>query len=177
MRNKGLILGAVLLASAVVFIGLMSMETPRIVKATVGLDAPDALLSDIKGGSINISGLKGTVLFINFWASWCKPCREEMPAIQALYNRFRDDGRFRMMMVLYKDDYEKASAYMKENNFQFPVMIDKDGKAAGMYGITGVPETYIIDKKGILKEKIIGPNDWNSVQSVGIISNLLEMRL
>lgn len=174
MRGKGLILLTILMLSAIIFIGLRSYETSQVAKATVGLDAPDAVLADIAGNTYHISGLKGSVVFINFWASWCKPCRDEMPSLQSLYNQFKDDKRLRMLMVLYRDDYEKALSYMKENNFDFPVIIDKDGKAASAYGITGVPETYIIDRKGILKEKIIGPNDWTSAQSFSLLSNLIR---
>ena len=174
MRGKGVILLTILILSAIIFIGLRSYETSQVAKATVGLNAPDAILTDTAGNTYNISGLKGSVVFINFWASWCKPCREEMSSIQSLYNQFKDDKKLRMLMVIYRDDYEKALSYLKENNFQLPVLIDKDGKAASAYGITGVPETYIIDKKGVLKEKIIGPNDWISTQSISLLSNLIK---
>lgn len=174
MRGKGVILLTILILSAMIFIGLISYETSQVAKATVGLNAPDAVLTDTAGNTYNISGLKGSVVFINFWASWCKPCRDEMPSIQSLYNQLSGNEGFRMLMVLYRDDYQKALSYLKENNFQLPILIDKDGKAASAYGITGVPETYIIDKKGIIKEKIIGPNDWTSAQAFSLLSNLIR---
>jgi len=78
-----------------------------------------------------------------------------------------------MVTILYKDDYGKAVAYMKQNNYALPVLIDRDGESAKAYGVTGVPETYIVDKQGVLREKVIGPADWNSPQAISLISNLI----
>ena len=140
----------------------------------MGLNAPEFLLSDPSGKTYTLSELQGSVVFVNFWATWCPPCIEEMPSLQNLYNGFKDKKEFRMVTILYKDDYAKAMAYLKQNNYALPVLIDREGKAAKAYGVTGVPETYIVDKQGVLREKVIGPADWNSTQVDSLISNLIK---
>lgn len=173
MRGKGIILTLVLLSALFVIVfAVKKQERPQM--AVVDSNAPEITVNDSSGKTDNLSELKGSVVFINFWATWCEPCREEMPSIQKLYNQFKNEKGFRMITILVKDDYQKALAYLKENNYGFPVLMDNNGKTAASYGITGVPETYIVDKNGILKEKIIGPADWSSPQAVSLISNLIR---
>ena len=174
MRAKSVILIAVfIVAIAAVLISVKREEAPK-TKAVVGLKAPEFVLSDPSGKTYTLSELKGSVVFINFWATWCPPCVEEMPSLQNLYNGFKDKKEFRMITILYKDDYNKAMAYQKQNNYTLPVLIDRELKSAKAYGVTGVPETYIVDKQGVLREKVIGPADWNSVQVDSLISNLIK---
>lgn len=173
MKNKAVVLlVVVLLAVLVIFFGIKQEKSRH--QAVVGLDAPDLMVTDASGKTLSLSELRGSVVFINFWATWCPPCKEEMPSLQSLYSRFKDDGGFRMVTILYKDDYDKAIAYLRENNYGFPVWLDRREKAAGSYGVTGVPETYIINKKGILREKMIGPADWSSTEAISLISSLLR---
>ena len=175
MKPKSVILIAVfIVAIAIILFSVKREETPKTQAVVVGLNAPEFSLSDPSGKTYTLSELKGSVVFINFWATWCPPCIEEMPSIQNLYNGFKDRKEFRMVTILYKDDYEKAMAYMKQNNYALPVLIDREGKSAKAYGVTGVPETYIVDKQGVLREKVIGPADWNSTEADSLISNLLK---
>jgi thiol-disulfide isomerase/thioredoxin len=120
------------------------------------------------------SELKGKVLFINFWASWCSPCKEEMPSIDKLFRHFSTHQDFIMLPVIYRDSPQDAANYLKESGFNLPIVIDKDGKAARSYGVRGVPETYIIDKKGIIRKKVIGPYEWNSPDVLAFITELLK---
>lgn len=173
MRGKIVILALILLSAALVIIFVPKRQNrPQI--AVVNLRAPEIALNDLSGRNYTLSEVNGSLVFINFWATWCEPCREEMPSIQRLYNQFKDVKGFRMLTVLFRDDYQKALAYMKENNYEFPVLMDSSEKTAMSYGITGVPETYIVDKKGILREKVIGPADWSSQQAISLISSLLK---
>lgn len=175
MKSKVIILVIIGVAALLVFfLGVKKQETslPRV--AIEGMVAPALRLSDPSGKSHGFSELRGSVVFVNFWATWCPPCREEMPSIQALYSQFKDREGFRMVTVLYKEDYQKAMAYMKENNYDFPVTVDSNEETARSYGVTGVPETYIVDKKGILRKKMIGPSDWASPQAVALISDLMR---
>jgi len=174
LRAKSVILVAIFIfAIAVILFSVKREETPK-TKAVVDLNAPGFLLSDPSGKTYTLSELKGSVVFINFWATWCPPCNEEMPSVQNLYNGFKDNKEFRMVTILYKDDYDKAMAYLRQNNYTLPVLIDREGKAAKAYGVTGVPETYIVDKQGVLRQKVIGPADWNSTEVDSFISNLLK---
>jgi len=117
--------------------------------------------------------VQGKVLFINFWASWCPPCKEEMPSLEALYRELRSDGRFSMLTILYNDDPKNAVDYMMANRFTFPVFADHDGISAKRYNVTGVPETYVIDKKGTLRKRVIGAADWYSPEAKAYLNALL----
>lgn len=175
MRYRGLILVAIAaIALLVLLFGVRKQEKVQTVKAIEGLNAPDISLNDLSGKDLKLSGLEGSVVFVNFWASWCQPCRDEMPSIQGLYDNFKGNDKFRMITILYRDDPERAISYLRENKLDLPLWIDKDGKAAVAYGLTGVPETFIIDKKGILRKKVIGPADWNSAGVISFISELIK---
>lgn len=178
MKNKAVILAVLFLVALVVVVVSIKKEerreTPPVIGTTVGRASPELSLRDTAGKVYTLSELKGSVVFINFWASWCQPCKEEMPSLQALYNRFKGDPKFRLVTILYRDDYEKARALMKEGGFEFPVYLDPEERSAAAYGVTGVPETYIVDKKGILREKVIGPADWNSPQAISVVATPLQ---
>jgi len=145
----------------------------------VGLKVPEFELPEIGTDGKNplkvwrSSELRGKVIFINFWASWCEECKKEKPSMQRLYEMMQ--GRqFQMLTILYRDDPEKAMGYMKENGFTIPVLFDTDDKLSYAFGVTGVPETYIIDKEGILRERIIGRVMWDDPEALGFIEDLLR---
>ena len=174
MKSKGVILGIILLSALLVIVFAVNrQEAPRS-KAMVGLSAPELVLHDESGKKYTLSDLKGSVVFLNFWATWCPPCREEMPSIQNLYRQLKDQKGFRMITILYRDDYEKAKKFMSDNHYEFPVLMDNRERTADSYGVTGVPETYLVDKKGVLRERVIGPAEWSSPQVVSLISGLIK---
>jgi thiol-disulfide isomerase/thioredoxin len=152
---------------------LISCSSPK-TEVAESPHAPALKIRDLgTGQEVDMHQFKGKVLFINFWASWCPPCKEEMPAIEALYRELSSNGRFAMLTILYKDDPKNAVAYMKSNGYTFPVFADHEGTSAGHYNVTGVPETYVIDKKGNLRKRVIGPADWNSPEAKSYINALL----
>lgn len=177
MKKKKLILAAFLLAGLSLIVFSVSnrdaiKKEPLVVK---GLQAPDIQVSDAATVKmISSADIKGKVLFINFWATWCQPCRDEVPSIEGLYKRFADNKDFVMLTILFRDDPQNGINYLKQNRFNFPLMLDMEGQTARAYGLTGVPETYIVDKKGILREKIIGPYQWDSPEALELISRLIK---
>ena len=134
-------------------------QQPKV--AVVGQPAPNFTLTDRQGGTWSLSELKGQVVFVNFWAAWCPPCRQEMPSMQALYTSMPTD-KFKMLAILYKDTPEAADALTAQLGCTFPVLVDPGDRTGQAYGLTGVPETYIVDKSGVLREKFLGPVEWNS---------------
>lgn len=130
--------------------------------AKIGEPVSDVALIDERENKLNLSDLKGSVVFVNFWASWCPPCIEEMPSIEALFRNLSGKPTFKMITILYRDDVDRITKSAKEQGYTLPIYRDPDGSAAIRFGITGVPETFIIDKKGILRDKVIGPYTWDS---------------
>ena len=177
MKKKSLILATLLLAGLSLIVYFISQRDTGKKEpiAAIGLPAPNLEVADAATGrTLSSSDFKGRVLFINFWATWCQPCREEMPSIEGLFKHFMDNKDFVMLTILFRDDPQTGINYLKQNRFNFPLMLDKEGQAARAYGLTGVPETYIVDKKGILREKIIGPYQWDSPEALELIARLLK---
>jgi peroxiredoxin len=140
--------------------------------ASVGQPAPDFEYLDSKGKLWKLSELKGKVVFINFWATWCVTCKGEMPHKEALYEMMQDEP-FQMLGMLFRDDPANLAEYYKTQKVSLPTLISPDNESAKMFGITGVPETFIIDKEGIVREKIVGPKEWDDDESVAIIKKWL----
>jgi cytochrome c biogenesis protein CcmG/thiol:disulfide interchange protein DsbE len=175
MKGKHVILLAVLVGiAAVIAFGLKEAGNGRKVVA-VGLYSPDFTVVDAKTGKmLSSSDLKGKVLFVHFWASWCEVCKEEMPTVNTLAADGASDSDFVVITILYRDTPENGAAYMKAMEYNFPVYTDAGGAAARNFGVTGVPETYIVDKKGVLRKKVIGAADWNAPEERQLINSLLK---
>ncbi len=125
-----------------------------------GVAAQDFELPALRGDYVKLSDYRGKVVFLNIWATWCPPCREEMPSMESLYQRLKGRG-FEMLAVSIDREGEKAvSPFAAKYGLTFPVLLDPDGKTYRLYGLTGVPESFIIDKSGVVIYKIIGPQNW-----------------
>jgi len=129
-------------------------------------------LKDANGNLWKLSDLRGKVVFLNFWATWCTTCKAEAPYKEALFQKMQ--GRqFQMLGILFRDDPGNLPAYYRMHNLSFPALISPDNEAAKLYGITGVPETFIIDKNGIVREKIVGPLEWSDPKNAALIEKYL----
>ncbi len=163
MKRRGLIIGIVIVTGVLLVLLSQRGREPRVRGAVERLAAPDFTLLDLSGKAVSLSDLRGKTVFLHFWATWCKECKKELPSIQALYNRKRSDPDIVFLSVVYRDDPARAAAYLKDNGYDVPFYTDPEGRAARSYGVTGVPETYIIGPDGILLKKIIGPGEWGGL--------------
>jgi peroxiredoxin len=154
-------------------------KSPHIAEnvAAEGMEVPDFTLYNDANTPIKLSGQRGTVLLINFWATWCPSCVEEMASIEELYKKKSQSTDFKMITIVYNDDPAVVSSFMQKLGYTFPVLWDANGVAAKIFGLTGVPETYIIDKKGILRKKIIGPRNWADQQSLKLIDDNISLSI
>lgn len=136
--------------------------------------APEFELPTLQGGKIKLSDYRGKVLFINFWATWCATCKVEMPSMEKLYQRFREYD-FEMLTISVDKDLSLISPFIKEYNLSFPVLLDPDSKVAKRdYKTTGVPETFVVDKNGIIVHKAIGPRDWANDETMEAFAQLIQ---
>jgi len=137
--------------------------------------APDISVTSVANGStLKLSDLKGKVVLLNFWATWCPPCREEIPSMMKL-NSFMAGKPFQMVAVSI-DEGGKPSidSFFKETGFSLPTYLDSSATSSRLYGVTGVPESFIIDKQGILVKKVIGGFVWDSPEAVSFIEGLMK---
>lgn len=146
-------------------------DVPR--EATVGYPAPDFTLMDRQGKSWTLSELKGQVVFINFWATWCSPCREEMPSMQNLYSKLPKD-KFKMLAIVNRDNPSLADSFAEKLGITMPILDDQPNNIGRRFGITGLPETFIIDKQGVIREKYIGPYQWDSPQYMQLVMKYIN---
>jgi len=122
---------------------------------TVGMQAEDFQLADLDGKTQTLSQYRGKIVLVNFWATWCKPCTTEMPAMQTIYNKLRDKG-FVVLAVNELEDDAKVREHIKQYGHTFPVLMDHDNKVANQFGVFGLPVSVFIDQEGRVQEYIKG---------------------
>lgn len=121
----------------------------------VGTTAEDFRLVDLEGKSQSLSQYRGKVVLVNFWATWCKPCTTEMPAMQTTYDKLREKG-FVVLAINELEDEAKVREHIKQHGHTFPVLMDRDNRVANQFGVFGLPVSVFIDEKGVVQEYIKG---------------------
>lgn len=137
--------------------------------------APNFKLPDINGQKVRLKDYRGKVVFLNFWATWCLTCEEEMPSMEKLYQRFKGKSFEMLTVSIDKDGNQVVAPYMKKFGLTFPSLLDPKSKVAQLYRTTGVPETFIINKEGFIVHKAIGPRSWDTEESFRAMNNLINL--
>jgi cytochrome c biogenesis protein CcmG/thiol:disulfide interchange protein DsbE len=136
----------------------------------IGTAAPAFTVQD-SDGKLALSDFHGKVVILNFWASWCAPCVEEMPSLVQLQQRFKDKG-VTVVGVSIDVDGDAYHKFLKDYKIDFPTVRDPDQKTSSLYGSFKWPETYIIDRDGIVRRKFIGAVEWSQPEIVDFLSKL-----
>lgn len=134
--------------------------------------APDFSLKDLNGINIPLSSFKGKVVLLNFWATWCPPCRDEMPALNKLYHALKNRG-LEVVAVSTDRSINDIKNFIKKNKVDFPVLFDADRSTARLYRVFSMPTTFLIDRSGKIVEKFYGEYDWTEPETKGKIEKLL----
>lgn len=123
----------------------------------IGFIAPDFVLNDLSGTEYHLSNLQGNIIIVNVWASWCKPCQYEMPAMQEIYDKYKDSG-FILLAVnnTHQDNISDVIEFVRENNLTFPILLDEEGLVSTQYQVQALPSTFFIDRTGKISEIVIG---------------------
>jgi peroxiredoxin len=150
----------ILLVGLVLFLALMALPAfdgwsmgSRV--PAVGMQAEDFRLPDLAGKEQSLSQYRGKIVLLNFWATWCKPCTTEMPAMQTMYDKLRDKG-FVVLAVNELEDDARVREHIKQYGHTFPVLMDHDNKVANQFGVVGLPVSVFIDQEGRVQEYIKG---------------------
>ena len=151
-----------------------SMEG-RSVRPRIGEPARDFTYPDLEGKHVTLSSFYGKkVVFVNIWATWCTACRKELPTVQAMYEKFKGDD-LEILAISIDALGEKAIIpYMKERGLTFPVLQNLSGDIQKLYGTTGVPESFVVDKRGKIALVEVGPGDWREPQKQAFIKSLMD---
>jgi len=140
-----------------------------------GLPAPAFSLPVLGGdASLSLGSLRGKVVLLNFWATWCKPCEDEMPAMETLYQTLVSQD-FALIAVSVDDDRGTVEEFTARMGLTFPILLDPEKRVADAYQSYRFPESYLIDREGVLVARYIGPRDWDAPAYVDRIRRLLEV--
>jgi cytochrome c biogenesis protein CcmG/thiol:disulfide interchange protein DsbE len=178
-RIVGLILVLIL-----ILVGFGWLARDRFAPVVVGSPAPDFVATDLDGNTVRLSDLQGEVVLLNIWATWCPPCRVEMPSMQRLHEMLGPKG-LKMVAVsvdapigmIDRSGYAggDVQAFADEFALTFPIWLDPSGDVKRIYRAAGIPETFIIDRNGIIVRKVLSAIEWDSEANIESISRLLEM--
>jgi cytochrome c biogenesis protein CcmG/thiol:disulfide interchange protein DsbE len=135
--------------------------------------APNFDLEDLKGGKTELKNFKGKVVFLNFWATWCGPCKEEMPSIEALYQQFKEKDFVFLTISVDYEGKKPVKEFIEKQRYTFPVLLDPKCETLDFYKVKGVPTTILIDKNRKMIGKTTGPKNWKSPEAISLLNLLL----
>jgi peroxiredoxin len=136
--------------------------------------AADFSVPGLAGGTVSLQEHRSSVVFLNFWATWCAPCKDEMPSMERLYRRFRGRGFTILAISMDMGDPGKVAAFVKVLGLTFPVGLDLRGDVATRYSVRGLPGSFLIDRSGQIVAVAIGPRDWDSPTAQAVVESLLR---
>lgn len=175
MKKVGLLCISLVLCLALAACkGKVGEEEATISPPGEGDMAVEITVNDLEGKKVSLSQFKGKAIMLNFWATWCPPCREEMPSMEAMYQKLKGSSDFVMLAISIDENMEAVKEFVKKNNYKMPVFHDPNREAGSVYGLTGVPETFLIDKKGKIVMKRLGPEDWMKPEVIDTVQGLMK---
>ena len=136
--------------------------------------AKDFKVASLDGSRLRLADLKGKVVFLNLWATWCPPCKEEMPAMERLWRRYKDEGLVVIALSMDSGGIKVVKPYIEQSRYTYPVGLDPKMEVAQLYGARSVPSTFIIDRNGTLRAIALGPRDWDGRAAFAYIEALLK---
>lgn len=149
------------------------LKTLNIEKFDKRIPASDFTLKDLNGNTVRLRDLKGKVVFLNFWATWCPPCRLEMPTMEELHKEFSDQGLV-ILATNFRESPDEVRSFLKQHSLTFTTLLDEQERAFGLYRAWSLPTTYLINKNSEIVGKVIGYRDWHSSQAKAFFRQLLE---
>lgn len=167
-------IAAIIIAVVAVVVVVVMGQKTKYLPVGVGTKAFDFTLPTLEGKPTVFSQYAGKVIFLNFWATWCEPCKEEMPSMQNLSSALEGQP---FVIVAVSIDSENATVvkeFTESYRLTFPILHDRKGLMRDMYKTTGVPETYIIDQNGVIAEKVMGGRDWSDKSNLQVVAELLK---
>ncbi len=147
----------------------LQVERPR-----VRMPAPAFTLPTLAGGTMSLADHQGKVVLLNFWATWCRPCREEMPSLQQLWKAFHSEPFVILAVAADRGSKKVVADFVSKLDLDFPVLLDSDGSVRRRYEVYGLPMTYLIAKDGRISGRIPAAQDWHSEAAHALIRHLLE---
>jgi thiol-disulfide isomerase/thioredoxin len=130
-------------------------------------------LKDLNGNNISLSDFNGKIVFLNFWTTWCPTCRIEMPSMEKLHQKLKNED-FAMVTINLQESASQVKAFFKEFKLTFTALLDSTGEVGASFGIRAIPTTYILDKTGRIIGLVSGPREWDSKAAIALFENLID---
>ncbi|HET7038442.1 MAG TPA: TlpA disulfide reductase family protein [Gemmatimonadales bacterium] len=178
MANRGQWIAVGVVLGALGFgLGAAWLLTPEIARVEPGRKAPNATMVTLDGGdTVSVEDLRGEVVLLNVWATWCAPCEQEMPSMQRLHNQLGREGLKVVAVSIDQGDAESVMRWIDERHLTFTVLHDRTGRIQQVYQTTGVPESWVLDREGVIVKKVIGATEWDHPAQQAMFRRLLGIR-
>lgn len=150
------------------------LKSLDLIKPSRAQAAKDFIVPSPNGGALRLADFKGKVVFLNFWATWCPPCKEEMPAMERLYQRYKGQGFAVLAVSVDAEGAPVVTPFVKEHKLTFPIGLDPKMALAERYGVRALPTSFLVDRKGTLVALALGPREWNGKPAHALIESLLR---
>jgi len=151
-----------------------SLQSMRITVPQQRLPAPNFTLSKLAGQTLRLSDYHGKVVLLNFWASFCAPCLKEMPALESLWQDYREQGFVVLAIAADRGSIDPVRSFIETGNYSFPIPLDPDGSVRKQYEVMALPTTYLIGRDGRFTGRVLGAREWNSTQGRLLVQGLLQ---
>jgi peroxiredoxin len=138
--------------------------------------APEFALEGLSGRKVELKNFQGKIIFLTFWATWCGPCKQELPSIEALHQRFKGKDLVVLTIAVDLEGAVPVEKFIAKHGYTFYVLIDSKSHALDLYRVEGIPMTFLIDKKGRILAKAMGPRDWKCPEAISLLEQLIEKR-
>jgi len=136
--------------------------------------APDFSLKDLNGNKVGIKQFKGKIIFLNFWATWCNPCKEEMPGLEVLHQQFKEKNFVLLAVSVDYEGIKPIQEFINKHQYTFPVLLDPKCEVLDLFEVKEIPTAFLVDKKGRMIAKAIGPRDWKNPEVFSFLNLLIE---
>ena len=177
MRRLVLIIITMLFVAGSVYLvtaGSSRPPTGPVADVSPGNEAPDFQLEDNRGNVVTLSGLRGKVVMLNFWATWCPPCRAEMPSMEKLNQAMTGEDFVILAVNIEANGRSTVAEFLEKTPHSFPVLFDEQGSVQKLYGVYKFPESFVITKDGIIDDKVIGAIDWAHPETFAYFKELTK---
>jgi thiol-disulfide isomerase/thioredoxin len=154
---------------------IRAFQEARVPLLRQSVDSRNFTLPLLDGENTSLSAYRGKVVILNFWATWCPPCRAEMPYMEILYQRFKNSG-LEILAVDGGEDDATIRQYIRNSNYSFPVLMDRNGRVNSVYGIEAIPTSFIIDREGKILGRIVGSIRWDTSGIINAFDAILKSR-